>query len=213
MLIKVCGLRDLQNIEQVRSIGGVDLIGLIFYPKSPRYVDPSAAAVLRNPLVNVSTVGVFVDAVIDEVLEICDSFQLKYIQLHGSESIEYLLSLRKLLPPQVGIIKAFSVANSDDLMVNEEYEKICNYFLFDTATVIYGGSGSSFDWSLLNQYSGKTKFILSGGIRPDSLEALHQISHPLWAGIDLNSRFETAPAQKDISLLNAFIHSFNHRTS
>jgi len=205
MLIKVCGMRESGNLGQVAAISGVDLIGLIFYEHSPRYVDSADTAISVASLTTVKVVGVFVNAAPEEVAAKCKEYRLDYIQLHGIETPEYLISLREQLPDWVKIIKAFPIQNAKDLASVSDYEGLCDYFLFDTKTSGYGGSGEAFDWSILQQYKGFTEFLLSGGIAPDSLEALSQFQHKLCAGVDLNSRFETAPGIKDIPLLKEFV--------
>jgi phosphoribosylanthranilate isomerase len=205
MLIKVCGMREPGNIEQVAAISGVDLIGLIFYDRSTRYVDSADTAPSVASLTTVKVVGVFVNAIPEEVAEKCKEYRLDYVQLHGIETPEYLISLRKQLLGKVKIIKAFPIQNAEDLKLVSGYEGRCDYFLFDTKTSGYGGSGEAFDWSILQQYKGFTEFLLSGGISPDSLEALSRFQHKLCAGVDLNSRFETTPGIKNIPLLKEFV--------
>ncbi|MCX6220179.1 MAG: phosphoribosylanthranilate isomerase [Bacteroidia bacterium] len=205
MLIKVCGMREPGNIEQVAAISGVDLVGLIFYEHSPRYVDSADTALSVASLTTVKVVGVFVNAAPEVVAAKCMDYRLDYIQLHGIETPEYLISLREQLSDWVKIIKAFPIQNAEDLKRVSGYEGLCDYFLFDTKTSGYGGSGEAFDWGILQQYKGFTEFLLSGGIAPDSLEALSRFQHKLCAGVDLNSRFETAPGIKNIPLLKDFI--------
>lgn len=106
------------------------------------------------------------------------------------------------------VIKAFSLRTPDDLLATESYAACCDYFLFDTPCNGYGGSGKSFDWEMLTHYHGETPFLLSGGLKPESLDALLKFSHPRWAGIDLNSGFEQAPGLKDAAALSDFIDSF-----
>jgi phosphoribosylanthranilate isomerase len=108
------------------------------------------------------------------------------------------------------LIKAFSVKTPEDLLCVSEYEGLCACFLFDTPTNGYGGSGKRFDWHILHNYSGLTPFLLSGGIGPESLQLLKEFNHHRWHGIDLNSRFENAPAQKNIPLLTDFVHQFKN---
>ena len=212
MLVKVCGLRDPENIQRVASIPGIDLVGLIFYPKSPRYVDSDATAEAVSRLTTVKVAGVFVNEEQEEVVRKTAQYHLGYVQLHGSETPEYLSALRKMLPAGIKLIKAFSIRTEADLLQTSGYETHCEYLLFDTPTSGYGGSGRSFDWSILQYYTGAIPFLLSGGIGPDSHETLHHFHHRLWAGIDLNSRFETAPAVKDAELLSCFIQNIKNQT-
>lgn len=118
---------------------------------------------------------------------------------------------RKLKAAGLGIIKVFSIAREIDLRPVGCYEGICDYFLFDTACSGYGGSGKTFNWNILQAYRGKTPFLLSGGLRPGSLSSLLQFKHEQWAGIDLNSGFETAPALKDAAAVHTFINQLKQK--
>lgn len=210
MLIKVCGLRDPGNIAQVTAIEGVDLVGLIFYDRSPRYVDSPETAAAVASLTTVKIAGVFVNATQEEVVRKQEGYHLDYIQLHGNETTDYLISLRKILPSGTKFIKAFPISTAVDLQNVAGYEGLCDYFLFDTKTDGYGGSGQSFDWSILQHYKGFTEFLLSGGIATESLEGLKQFHHKLCAGVDLNSRFETAPGLKNVPLLKNFVQQLKY---
>lgn len=156
-IIKVCGMREAPNIRDVESLQKVDMIGFIFYPKSPRYIYELPAYLP----VRARRVGVFVNEDKDVITMYADRFGLEYIQLHGKESPEYCQSLRT---SGLKIIKAFSVARPKDLNHVSEYEKACNLFLFDTKCEQYGGSGNQFDWNILHTYNGQVPFLLSGGM-------------------------------------------------
>lgn len=197
MIIKVCGMRDADNIRQVESLG-VDMIGLIFFPGSSRYVTCPPSYLPEKA----QKVGVFVNENPEIIESLVRVFGLNYVQLHGTESPEYCLSLQE---KGLKLIKAFSIASPADLAETEKYEGLCEYFIFDTKCEGYGGSGKQFDWSILSHYKGKTPFLLSGGISPESIEGLKTFHHKQFTGIDLNSRFETAPAMKNIVKLQQFI--------
>lgn len=201
LLCKVCGMTQGDNIRAVEQLG-VDLMGFIFYSPSPRFVDA-----LPNYLpLRAARVGVFVDQPKEEVLMYADRFGLQAIQLHGHESPDYCRSLRER---GLHIIKAFPIATADDLPATAAYEGLCDYYLFDTKALLPGGSGQTFDWSVLESYRGRTPFLLSGGIRPEHASAVRLLQHPLLAGIDLNSRFESAPGVKDVQLLRKFLEELN----
>lgn len=204
MLIKVCGMREAENIRQVEALG-IDWMGFIFYPRSPRFVGEALAGVpvvgaVREPPVR--KVGVFVNASSEEMMEAAQKYKLDYFQLHGNESPDDCYALQKR---GFALIKAFSIASEEDLEKTADYEGRVDYFLFDTKCEGYGGSGKQFDWSVLAAYKGSTPFLLSGGIRPESLKALRHFHHPRLAGIDLNSGFETAPGMKDVAKLKGFV--------
>ena len=205
MIVKVCGMRDAQNIRAVEALG-VDYMGFVFYPHSPRYVD-RVPAYLPSKAVRA---GVFVDATIEEILRRTELFSLGVVQLHGAESPAFCLSLRKKLPPGTKIVKAVAVAGSRDMDRTADYRNVCAGLLFETPSMVYGGSGRRFDWSLTERYRGPLPFILSGGIGPESLAALTALRHPYWAGVDLNSCFETAPGMKDAALLEKFLKTLKN---
>jgi len=190
-------MRDAGNITKVESLG-VDMIGLIFYPGSSRYVACPPSYLPEKA----KRVGVFVNETEEVVLALADKFSLNFIQLHGTESPDYCISLRN---KGLNLIKVFSVASPDDLKATEEYEGLCSFFLFDTKCEGHGGSGKQFDWSVLSHYHGQTPFLLSGGISAQSVEDVKTFKHERFAGIDLNSRFEISPALKDVEMLSRFI--------
>ena len=193
--VKVCGMREAENIREVEALG-VDLMGFIFWPKSSRYVSERPDYLPTK----CKRVGVFVDEDIEKVKHIADDYALGYIQLHGHESPEYCVLLKGHK-----LIKAFNIATKEDLEATKPYEGLVDYFLFDTKGKSVGGNGEKFDWTVLEAYQGNTPFLLSGGIGPDDAERVKAINHPKCIGIDLNSRFETAPAIKDVNKLKEFI--------
>lgn len=205
-------MRDPLNIMQIAAIGGIDLLGMIFYDASPRYVDSQETADALATFSHPKKVGVFVNETLEVVVQKSINYHLDFIQLHGNETAEYIIRLRKMLTGITGFIKAFPVRSAGDLQQTRDYEGLCNYFLFDTPTSGYGGSGLTFDWNILQEYAGSTPFLLSGGLSMDSIKSLANFHHPNWEGIDLNSRFETAPGLKDDSLLTDFIKriKYNH---
>ena len=213
-------MRDAENIQQVIALG-VNMIGLIFWPKSPRYVQSFSTNAgiipdLKNPAIkdisnpDASYVGVFVDEMPQNVVTHAYNYKLDYIQLHGNESPIYIDNLRKTLVPDilpnVKIIKALSINEKSDVLKWKTYEGHVDMFLFDTkSTQTVGGTGKHFDWSLINMYDGNIPFLLSGGIGPDDAEAIKSFKHPMCVGIDLNSRFEKTPGMKDVDKLKAFL--------
>lgn len=216
MKIKVCGLRDADNIRAVSALG-VDLIGLIFWPKSPRYVQqlssragiiPDYASLASED--TVSRVGVFVDDMPQNIVTRVYNYNLDYVQLHGNESPVMIDNLRRTLDPDIRrgikIIKALSIREADDVKRWRQYRGHADMLLFDTKCKCVGGSGEQFDWTVLDAYDGDIPFLLSGGIGPGDAQRLLHFHHPMCAGIDLNSRFETSPAVKDTDLLRQFIN-------
>jgi len=199
-------MREAANIREIEALG-IDWLGLIFWPKSSRYVSERPDYLPRNA----KRVGVFVNEMPDKIVSISRLYGLDYIQLHGQESISDINRLRQAIadqgsatiPPQ--LIKAFNIATVDDLKATKPYEGIADYFLFDTKGPSVGGNGTQFDWEVLNAYQGRTPFLLSGGIGPDDAERIQAFHHPQCIGIDLNSRFELSPGLKDVQKLKTFL--------
>lgn len=212
MIIKVCGMRDADNITAVEQLGA-DLIGLIFYPKSPRFVSTIPAVEGEK---RAKRVGVFVNSTIPDIIGRIADYSLDYIQLHGNESNDYIRTLREELQhsqhANVKIIKAISVAGIDDIALTKRYHNAVDLFLFDTKCDTMGGSGRQFTWDVLNSYSLQTPFLLSGGIGPDDIRQVMEFNHPQMIGVDLNSRFELSPAVKDVDALSRFIHTLRQQT-
>lgn len=201
MKVKVCGMRDAENIRKVEALG-INMMGFIFYPKSSRYVSNRPAYLPQK----CKRVGVFVDATIEDIrLHIVD-YSLDIIQLHGHESTDFIRSLRSLCGDSITIIKAFNIATKEDLEATKPYEGLVDYFLFDTKGKSAGGNGEKFNWNVLSNYKDNTPFLLSGGIGPDDAGRAKVFQHPKCVGIDLNSRFEIEPGIKDITKLKTFLN-------
>lgn len=192
-------MREEENIRAVEGLA-VDWMGFIFYPESSRYAGEN----LEYIPATVKRVGVFVDEQPDRIRERALQNRLQMLQLHGTESPEYCKALRN---DGFLVMKSFGIETDKPFPAAhvQLYEDCCDYFLFDTKTPLYGGSGKKFNWDVLSEYRGKTPFLLSGGISPDDAEPINVFSHGKCIGIDLNSRFETSPGIKDTELLHTFI--------
>lgn len=228
MKVKVCGMRNGENIRQVAALG-VDYIGMVFWDKSPRNVTmiPTHAGIIPDRVAlhhssselqpagsgtasrHPQRVGVFVDEMPQSIITRVVSYNLDVVQLHGQESPTLIRNLRATLDPDlrpgIQIWKAISISSADDIARYKDYEGSVDAFVFDTKSASVGGSGQQFDWSILDRYDGSLPFMLSGGIGPDDAARVKAFHHPRLMGIDLNSRFETAPAQKDVAALQRFL--------
>lgn len=200
-LVKICGMKIPSNILAVAALKP-DFMGFIFYPKSPRYAEHLDKVTLDLLPRSIKKIGVFVNETLENVLTTIYKYKLDGVQLHGTEMSDMCKELR-----EAGyiVIKAFPIAEAYNFKVTKTYEGTCDYFLFDTKTDAYGGSGQKFDWNILNEYTGETPFLLSGGIAPDDAKAILKIVHPKFAGIDLNSKFELSPGLKNLDLLSSFL--------
>ncbi|MGD2033534.1 MAG: phosphoribosylanthranilate isomerase [Bacteroidales bacterium] len=200
--IKVCGMRDEENIRQIVALRP-DYIGFILYPGSKRYVGDDFSLTISIPDV-VQKTGVFVNELIPEVFRWINRLNLDLIQLHGEESPEYCTELSNM---DVKVIKAFGIDEKFDFSSLEAYESCCDYFLFDTKSDLYGGTGKQFNWNLLEDYNYDIPLFLSGGIGPDDDEIIqHHSRIANIHGIDINSRFEISPGIKNPAALKAFFH-------
>jgi len=195
VIIKVCGILDTAN-HQALSTPGVDMIGINFYAPSKRYIGDATLPMIDNQ----QRVGVFVKASIEEIKSAVTRHHLDFAQLHGDESVELCKEVQEIVP----IIKVFRITDDFDWSQTSEFS-FADYFLFDTFTKVYGGSGKRFDWNQLDQYTGTTPFLLSGGIRPEDVEAIKQINHPLYRGVDINSGFEIEPGIKNAEEVTSFV--------
>lgn len=208
-------MREGENIRQVAELG-VNLIGMIFWDKSPRNVTmiPTYAGIIPDRGSDIGSfkakrVGVFVDEMPQNIITRVVNYKLDLVQLHGHETPTLIRNLRRTLDPDirpgVQFIKAISVGGCNDIAAYKDYEDCADYFLFDTKCPTVGGSGSQFDWSVLEAYDSDVPFLLSGGIGPDDAKRVRNFHHPKCIGIDLNSRFETEPGLKDITKLKQFL--------
>ena len=197
-------MREPENIRAVEEKIKPDMMGFIFWKGSKRYVSEVPAY-----LPKCTRVGVFVNPTEEEVLQKVTDFGLNAIQLHGQESPDFCCTIKERT--SLPIIKAFSISESESSLFtlhSSLYEEIADLFLFDTKCKCVGGSGEQFDWDILQHYKGDTPFLLSGGIGPGDEEKVRRWRHPRWVGIDLNSRFETTPAYKDVETLAKFVREF-----
>ena len=235
MKLKVCGMKYQDNMEQVAALQP-DYLGFIFYDKSARNFDNKAIPEIPK---SIKKTGVFVDADLDFVLEKINTHDLQAVQLHGKESPEYCDALRHVelvsvshdenmkqvqvdikkndvISSAVEIIKVFSIKDEFNFDVLKPYEKVCDYFLFDTKGKLPGGNGYTFDWNVLSNYPSTKPFFLSGGIGLEQIEDIKKfqqskVSKYCYA-LDVNSKFEIEPGLKNISVLKEFKKSLSFRT-
>lgn len=207
MKVKICGMKYPDNIRELAKLQP-DFAGFIFYKKSPRYVAPES---ILKPLADVhdsiKRVGVFVKSPIDEVIKTCRQLNLDYAQLHGGEDVEYCQQIKL---SEIGVIKVFHVGEGFSLNDVEPWLGTADYFLFDTSTKKYGGSGKHFDWTHIENYPYDIPFLLSGGISERDIEAIHQMTIPQLAGIDANSQLEIKPGLKDMVKVKQLIERTRH---
>jgi len=205
--VKVCGLTDARNATLVAG-AGADYAGFIFYPLSRRFVgDKPDEDLFQNIPVHVKKVGVFVNEVSEKIVEIVRKYGLDLVQLHGAEKAGFCQDLRG---KGVSVMKAFGIGEDFDFNRLDNYKESCDFFLFDTQTILHGGSGIKFRWEKLSEYKLDIPFFLGGGIGPLDVQKVRNISHPCFFAADINSRFETVPGMKDVDTVRTFIQHFKN---
>ncbi|MFN8430355.1 MAG: phosphoribosylanthranilate isomerase [Spirosomataceae bacterium] len=196
--IKVCGMGDPENIGEVAKLMP-DYLGFIFYEKSPRFVGKfDNLLTAKNLPESIKKVGVFVNANFDEIIQNVEKYSLKVVQLHGNEAPELCQKLKK---SDLEVWKAFSVDQSFDFSITENYLNTVDAFLFDSKGTGYGGHGIAFNWDLLENYTFEIPFFLAGGISPENMDSVFSINNPAFFGVDVNSKFEICPGIKNIETL------------
>lgn len=203
MKIKVCGLTETTNIEGCIALN-IDMLGYNFYPPSSRYVGNNQDLATLQVPDSIQKVGVFVNEPLDNLQVIAKQFNLDYLQLHGDEDPVTTQAASQIAK----VIKVFRITPDFDFTCTEQFEH-ADLFLFDTFTKEYGGSGTRFDWRLLEHYQGQTPFLLAGGISLKDADAIRSINHPAMLGVDINSGFELQPGIKSLPEVAKFATHIN----
>lgn len=225
MIIKVCGMRDAENIRAVSELN-IDLLGFDFRPDSPRFVrmvsslagtipDYSEEQVLQKkqpsespsqPLRQPSRVGVFADDMPQSIVTRVYNYQLNFVQLNGNESRVMIENLKRTLEPDirsgVRVIKTLTVITPDDIEQYREFEGVADMYLFVVKSL-----EEHPDWRMLEAYDGRTPFLLGGSIGPDDVERILDLRHPQFAGVSVSSGFETETGEKDVEKLRRFVNA------
>ncbi len=205
MQIKVCGMKQFDQLTELENLG-VTFGGMIFYPKSPRFVLRSMNSMeVKKYRGKINKVGVFVNASYEEIMNHVDNFGLHVVQLHGSETPKFC----EKLSGQLEVIKAFRIGPDDHIDFKiRHYEDVCDMYLFDTAGETYGGTGRKFDWEKLHTATLEKPFFISGGIGPEDAAKVKEFekgANGKWLfGVDVNSKFETEPGVKDMESVKQF---------
>lgn len=208
--IKVCGLTQMAQLRSLDKMG-ITFGGLIFYPKSPRFVMRHLnSREVKDYKGKINKVGVFVNATYDEIMNHADNWGLHMVQLHGDETPKFC----ERLSDQLEVIKAFRIGPGDHIDFKiRHYEDACDVYLFDTAGETYGGTGKKFDWESLHSTHVDKPFMLSGGIGPADMPGIRQFQQgangKLLFGVDVNSKFETSPGVKDLEEVKTFKESLS----
>lgn len=224
MIIKVCGMRDPENIRAVSALD-IDWMGFVFWRDSPRYLQQISSRTgtlpdyssLRDDAMrkkadgkkDILRVGVFVDDMPQNIVTRVVNYRLDIVQLHGDESPVMMENLRRTIDPDIHpgikLMKTIYVGCADDLKCCADYAGVADYFLFEPKKPADADTKSLIDWDVLAAYDGQVPFILGGDIGPDDVERLRRFSHPAFCGISVDAQFETAYAMKDAVALKAFV--------
>lgn len=207
--IKICGLKTEPALNAALN-GGASHVGFIFFPKSPRNIDPQAAGRLRDAARGrAKTVAVTVDADDSLLDRIMREMQPDMMQLHGKETPGRVGDVKRRLG--LPVIKALSVSTAEDITRARDYASIADRILFDAKppknAELPGGNGITFDWSLLRGVSAELDYFLSGGLNAGNVAEALRIARP--AAIDISSGVESAPGVKDVELIRGFFEAVN----
>ncbi len=202
LLVKVCGMRDPDNIARIAECEP-NYMGFIFVPSSLRFVGNTLrAGVARALPPSITTVGIFQNEELSSVVRVVQHYELRAVQLHGEEDSLYARELRKALP-RIQILKAVSVRSATDV-TNQNTTSNVDVIIFDNGK---GGSGESFNWAFLSEYRGETPFLVAGGVGTDNIVELRQKGEGWrrFLGVDVNSKVEESPGIKSVIKVRALL--------
>ncbi len=197
--VKICGIKTQEALEASISCGA-HYVGFVFYPTSPRHIEIEIAHKLSQMATVVHRVGLFVDPSDTALEAVFSQVALDVIQLHGSETPQRCREIKTRYGLE--IIKAFGVREAKDLADIEEYRNVADMYLFDN---VQGGSGQSFDWSLLAGREFSRPWMLSGGLTAENVGEALSILSP--AAVDVSSGVESERGVKDAGKIRAFLEA------
>lgn len=207
MKLKVCGITQIEQLKQLDELG-VDYTGLIFYPRSVRYVlNKLRGDDVRGLKLSLKKAGVFVNATEEDIMSQIEQYSLDLVQLHGDETPVFCNRICN----HVTVIKSFRITQKNEQNIDwmiKPFEDCCDYYLFDTNRPgAYGGTGEKFDWEILKRNKINKSFFLSGGIGANDIERLKAFEHPFFYATDVNSKVEVADGVKDINAIKALVNN------
>ena len=205
LVVKICGLSTPDTMMAALD-AGADMVGLVFHPKSPRFVsDERATELARLARGRAEIVALIVDFEPDAAARLARSLEPDWLQLHGRETPDAMRAVKAATG--VKVMKALGIAGPDDLAAIEPYRGVADLILLDAKppkdAAYPGGHGRPFDWSLLASLDPSFRFMLSGGLDPGNVREAIAIARP--AGVDVSSGVESAPGIKDIGRIGDFI--------
>jgi phosphoribosylanthranilate isomerase len=208
--IKICGITTAPPLNAACE-SGADFIGFVFVQSSPRYIAPRAASELsRLTPTGVKNVGLFVNPTDSDLDDALSQTMLDMIQLHGDEDPSRVIEIKNRT--HMPIIKAIGIHDEKDMQKAYSYEDVVDYLLFDYKNPItnhqlpaapYGGTGKSFDWSLLKDKNFSKPWMLSGGLNKNNIKEAIRILSP--QAVDISSGVEIKKGIKDIEMIKEFV--------
>ena len=199
MKVKLCGFSEESSL-QVAIAEKCDFLGFVFVEKSPRFITPKKAAAISTQVPpSIAKVAVVVDADFDFIAKIVKEFSPDFFQFHGLETVDFLKEFHQKFP-KIKIIKAFRIADLQDLEAVADFENIADIFLFDGKDA---GSGKKFDWKILQNFSSKKDWFLSGGLNIENIDEALKITGAKM--IDLSSGIEKIRGEKSPQLIKEFM--------
>lgn len=199
--VKICGIKDAENFHAAQN-AGADYIGFVFYPPSPRAIDPKAAQELaREKIGRAKIVGLFVDPTDNGLRNVLTHVKIDMIQLHGDESPMRVIEIKAAY--NIPVMKAIRVSNASDIDAATKFGA-ADWILFDAKIDgEHGGTGKSFDWNLLKDRNFTKPVMLSGGLTPENVAEAIEVVKP--AAVDVSSGVERERGIKDPAKITAFI--------
>ena len=198
MFVKICGITRVED-AQAAVAAGANALGFVFWPKSPRYVDPARARDIVATLPpSVTPIGVFVDQPADEVNRVANEVGLGAVQLHGSENEAYVRTMTR------PVVKAVAVAGGPAPAV-DAWTSDVTVLLDVHDPVKKGGTGKTIDWTMAAEIAKRRNVVLAGGLTPDNVAAAIAQVRPY--GIDVSSGVESAPGIKDHERISALFEA------
>ena len=205
--VKICGLKTINQVNASVK-GNAEMIGLMFYNKSPRYINIKTAKRLSKYAgKKIQRVGICANMKLPKIKKIIENVKLDYLQFHGTETLDFLKNIKKI--KKIKIIKAIKISNQNDIKKIKVFKNICDYILIDSKIVTknklnFKKKSSKSNWELLKNIENKKLLILSGAINIKNLEEAIKTSNIKF--VDVSSSLESSPGEKNIKKINNFLN-------
>lgn len=202
--IKICGITEKEALQAAVQ-NGAQFAGFVFYPKSPRNVLPESAAQMIDGAA-IKTVGLFVDPDDHALTRVLQTVRIDMIQLHGNETPSRVAAIKSHFKKPV--MKALRIATKDDAATASNYP-MADWLLFDAKVDgVQGGSGRTFDWTILQNFKSSKPWMLAGGLHAQNVGDALRLLKP--DAVDVSSGVESAPGVKDTGKIAEFVNSVRH---